>query len=530
MKFSSFKAFATILLGAAVYATADPQLVMQSISAENIANRISQLQSMKNDNSLSEEERGQLDLLWKQAAAIQALNDKCSTIDLTDVIDKDCQNLYQVDFPAFETQFFKVTGEIRLNPNRLSQAMNNKRLAIEQCYDALQVEAFYPSRYFELDGTYTPEPLSNGFEVSYDFSLQDKSSALQDLANHLQDWYGICQQIIQRSDGSGNLAPLFVEKVNQSIDNAGKTMGSLYFDINESMGRTSIQVKTKKGIHGTYLLNEIQLFEYNIPAGEELFIIELNDEQIALRNRSGDSWNGTKTYTNVDESKGLTGTFRWSDGESKGFAGFFGRSSKGSVQSSTGSGTSESGPGFFVQFMGSFNIPGHGSISDKLKEEYSDVWEINEDWADSSLSLYNPYITVQVGFELNRHIAFSVGGGIAWMIASVSEDEVYHPETITSSYYTETLDEVSLRTAVAPVVQAEISVGEPNICTGGIRETFIIDSMWPTNYLGAFVELANLLGIEVGWVHNTDFWDDKVYLGFYVKLPPRHLTDFFKKK
>lgn len=537
MRNSLFRTFTACLFGAASFVAADPQLVLQSIAPEDIDNRISQLQSMKNDSNLSDEERMQLDELWQKASEIQALNDKCASIDLSDVIDPDCENLYQVQLPEFETQFFKVTGEIRLNPNRLSQAMNNKRYAIEQCYDALQIEAFYPARYFELDGTYTPEPLSQGFEVSYNFKLTENESAVAELNNRMKDWYRICHHYILHSDGSGNLAPLFEEKIEQSFKNAERTTGSLYFTVENNYGRQTMTVKTKNGIRGAYFLNRNQLFHYDIQKQDYIFTIRFDEDRISVRLRNGDSWRGKQNFPNDDETKGLMGSFRWHDLSRPFIFGKRHKHSEPSVSTAQPSYTEnentaavqaytpEDPPNetnFFVQFMTGVNLGLGGNINNRLKDEYYDVWSKSEEWADSSLMLVSPYITAQFVVEFGRNVALGFGGGIAWLSASVTESE-------NTGYYGESFDEELLRTSVAPVLQAEITFGDPNEFTGGFRDTYVLDSKWPSNFLGGFLELVNLIGLEMGWNHSEDFWD-AFYMGFYLKFPPRHFGELLDRK
>lgn len=200
---------------AAGIAFASPQLVMSQQDPAVLKAYISQLREMRNSGKFSAAEREQLDELWRTAADIEVMNDRCGTISITEEIDESCENFYQYELPKFETQYFKLTGEIRLSPNRLSNAIEQRRQAINQCYEALQVDAFYPTRYFTLEGSYTPEPLSKGVEVSYNFSLEENRGAINDLNDRIRQWYNACGKIIHHSDNSGALAPIFVELVRQ---------------------------------------------------------------------------------------------------------------------------------------------------------------------------------------------------------------------------------------------------------------------------------------------------------------------------
>lgn len=511
MKLSCSSFIIMCVVCVATFALATPQLIMQSISPEELKNRIKELEGMQKGENLSSDEKAKLDALWRNASKIQEMYDRCGTIDLTDVIDEDCGRLYREELPEFESNYFEVTGEIRLNPSRLSQNMDAKRSAIQECFAALPADAFYPTRYFELDGGYSAEPLEEGFELSFDFYLRLKQEAIDDLESYLQKWNNACHEYIMRSDGSGVMAPFFSDKIKQSIQNASKTTGSLYF---RKMNDNVLSVETKNGIRGSYYVNGKYMFHIDFPSGSSLFSIKLGPNGIDLFPPEEKHRSGKVIFKSSDESKGLTGVFRWSNI---------------GLTDSWGSSDSTSRISFFVQSMGGGAFPASGNIRKKLKDKYSDVWNKSEEWADSSLGLWSPFFTLKFGVEFFRYFAFSVGGGIAWSIADVSKGEKYHPETLGSHYYTESYEAEDLRTGFAPVVQAEITVGEPNILTGGIRETYIFDSEWPSNYLGGFLEVINMLGVEIGWAYNKDFWGNTNYIMFYLNFPPRHLEEFLKQ-
>jgi len=285
-----------------MYSTVDP---------DEVRSKISQLRAFRNTEHLSDNEKKKLNDLWFQASKIEQMNDRCGSIDLTELMDDDCGNFYQYDLPQFEKAFFEVTGEIRLSPQRLSNAISNKRYAIEQCYDALQVEAFHPSRFYELNGNYTPEPLSNGFEVSYNFSLDRDHVAIDDMNQRLSSWIRICGDYIMHSDNSGSLAPLFKEKISQSRSEAKNVSGGLYFELES---KQALVVKSIKNFSGIYYLNGKQLFQYNIPNGRTLFRIYLHKQRAEADLMDyGNRWHDKVVFKGSDESKGLAGRFHWKE-------------------------------------------------------------------------------------------------------------------------------------------------------------------------------------------------------------------------
>lgn len=545
-KVSSFKFHKPLLSTAvlaisAISAFASPQLVVSSMSSNEINERIEQLSTLRQSDELSENEKELIDELWQQAADIQAMNDKCASIDLTETLDEDCGYFYQTTLPVFETQFFKVTGEIRLNSNKLSSTMENKRTAIEHCYEALQIEAFHPSRTMELDGTYSPEPLSQGFEVSYNFKLQYKRDVVDDLEQRLNIWNNICGKYIKHSDGSGKLAPLFLEKIENSYNEADNIRGGLYFKVYYS---DEIVIKTKTGIRAKYFLNRKELFEYRLDEDDEVAKIQLDNygnNKIRLNIYGNKSWRDTKRFLDEDEKNGLVGKFIW--GTPKKDKSVFKQNiftqaakkahkdSKVSSPSYTEMETDDThevissdpekkdGGEFFFQIMGGANIGIGGSVNDELKKEYPEAWKTNSEWADTSVNLISGYVTALVSYEFSRSFAMGFGAGIAFMNA-----EVVKPEE--TGYYGEKYENVDLGQSIAPMAQAEIAFGEDWIF--GIREAAVFDSDRFANYLGAFTELGNIFGLELGWNHTNNFWD-AFYMGLYMKIPPRHFLEKIEK-
>jgi len=517
------KLFPVLFCLAAGVATANPQLVMSQQDPAVIKARISQLNEMRQNGQLSDAERQRLDDLWQDASTIEIMNDRCGTISITEQIDESCGNFYQYELPKFEAKFFKLTGEIRLSPNRLSNAIEQRRQSINQCYDALQVEAFYPTRYFTLEGNYTPEPLSRGVEVSYNFSLVENEDAMGDLNDRIRQWYSVCGTIIHHSDNSGALAPIFEELVRQSQSNAGGVSGELYFEFEQGY-RQRLLVKTRNGIEGIYYLNGRELFNYKIDAGRTIFSISLDGGRYSASLVQGGNWKNKVIFDDNDLQDGLMGRFVWGNPRH-----FWSSNKPSRVASSpspeyksydnswdngksdeTQNAPSASGSfGMYLQALGGVNLS-FGAANEATM--FSGAPE------NDSLFAITGYATGLLVLEFRRDFAIGFGGGIAWNNVNY--------EACGNSYYTTECDESSIHQTAAPMITGEFNIGDG--LNGGLRFSYIFDDDIPTIYLGGFAELANLFGLELGWVNAKGLWNN-IYMGLTVRIPPRHLFERIKE-
>lgn len=511
---------ALILFCIAGMAFANPQLVMSQQDPAVLKGRISQLKEMRNNGMLSDAEREQLDELWRDASDIEIMNDRCGTISITEELDESCGHFYQYELPKFEADFFKLTGEIRLSPNRLSNAIEQRRQAISQCFEALQVDAFYPTRYFTLEGNYTPEPLSKGVEVSYNFNLQGNDNALEDLDVRIRQWYNVCGSIIHHSDNSGALAPIFVELIRQSQSNAGNSNGGLYFELQQGYGK-KLLVKSRDGIEGVYYLNGRELFNYKIDAGRTIFSISLDSRRSYIEIIQGGYWRDRVIFNDSDLKDGLMGRFVWGKprnswfspkaattvsapaAEYKSYNNDDWDNQKSDAPKNYSSSNSSSF-GVYIQALGGANLAFGEANSAK---PFKDAPETD------SLFAITGYVTGLLVFEFRRDFAIGLGGGVAWNNVNY-EYCTYN--------YSSTCEEENIHQVAAPMATAEINIGDG--LNGGIRFSYVFDQDMKTFYLGGFVELANLLGIEIGWVNADGFWNN-IYMGLSIRLPPRHLLD-----
>ena len=100
-----------------------------------------------------------IDSLLEQAGEIAQMNNRCSSIDLTQELDPACGHFYTVDLPEFEAKYLQITGEARLNAITVETEMNKREEQIHACTDALLSIAIPKEQLIILNGSFTAEPL-----------------------------------------------------------------------------------------------------------------------------------------------------------------------------------------------------------------------------------------------------------------------------------------------------------------------------------------------------------------------------------
>lgn len=169
--------------------------------------RQAELQEMK--KNLADSNTEALDSLLESANQIAKMSDRCATVSINDVMDEDCWNFFQVALPAFESQFMKVTGEVRLGHMEVARGLEDRKLQIEACVDALQSLASSKDQFLNLDGSVDLEPLSKGFQANYNFALVYEPKHQQQVFEIARVWGETCREVVVRKDGYG-FAPFFL--------------------------------------------------------------------------------------------------------------------------------------------------------------------------------------------------------------------------------------------------------------------------------------------------------------------------------
>lgn len=265
------------------------EVFLNASTPEETAARVEELKHLRdNSGGLNSELKGDLDRLWERATKIAELNDRCREVSLNASLDETCSNFYKVELPNFENDFYKITGEVRLNAAQFSQSMRDKRQMIEGCWESFPLLRMSPRDAFLLDGSIDAEPIKDGIDVEYVFNLQtvpnkrwkanNRSNAL---LQSLNNWMNICEPYIYRQGEPGRLAPLFVEKLHDREAVKGEWF-ELHIEKGEYGGQEIIYVRTLKPVWITYIVNEKKLFEVKILKGFKFARVDFSQTENKL--------------------------------------------------------------------------------------------------------------------------------------------------------------------------------------------------------------------------------------------------------
>ena len=294
-------------LSAAGLSSANPTVFLPTVSKEEIQSKLDQLNQYKARTDLDLETRQKLTNLWSEAQTIQELNDRCNEISLSEELDNECSSFYQVTLPKFENQYQQLTGEIRLNGTMLVKSITDKREAIETCYESLPLHNWTPERWLKMEGYATPEPLSDGVEVTYSFSVGPDDNKKDTWNRQIEMWFRACDEVIFRTDNKNELAPLFIEKMNKNSE--GK-----YLEFKLSSNKKNFDIFLKKGFSATYTLNGKELFIYSMDSGEKIglfFLEKPQDYSILSLQFASEYYDGKENYSERKIKKGLEGHIVW---------------------------------------------------------------------------------------------------------------------------------------------------------------------------------------------------------------------------
>lgn len=264
-------------------------------------------------------ENAALDSLLDKANRITAMNDRCSSICLNDVMDDECWTFYRVELPAFEEQFMKVTGEVRLGHMEMARGLEDRKLQIDACVDALYSFASSKDQFLNLDGGVFLEPLSSGFQANYDFTLLYEPNRRKAAFEIAEKWGETCREMVMRQDGRG-FAPYFLERLsslNENLSNNGSL--ALYKIDSTSAGISILYMDISKPVRSAYYLNGVKLFHSRIaggPASESHLRISFSEngvkvdgEPVVIKNGMPAKFVGSVDYP--EKSNNLNGRWFW---------------------------------------------------------------------------------------------------------------------------------------------------------------------------------------------------------------------------
>lgn len=258
-----------------------------------------------------------LDSLLAEASRIAKINDQCSVISINDVMGEDCWSFYQVELPAFEEKFMQVTGEVRLGYMETTRGLEDRKLQINACVEALSSFASSKDQYLNLGGGVSLEPLNKGFEANYDFTLQYEPIHRKNLFAIAQKWGETCHEMVIRSSGEG-FAPFFLEqldKLNRNLANSG----SLAVYKTDTTKSPTLYMDIAKSVRFAYYLNGVKLFHGRVAEGnlEESNLrivfdknqVRVEGEPIAMTNGTAQHFKGSIQF--AEKSASMNGRWIW---------------------------------------------------------------------------------------------------------------------------------------------------------------------------------------------------------------------------
>ena len=224
-----------------------------------------------------------LDSLLLEASHIAKMNDQCAAISINDVMGDECWAFYRVELPAFEEKYMKVTGEVRLGHMETARGLEDRKLQIDACVEALYSFAQSKDQFLNLQGGVYLEPLSKGFQANYDFTLQYEPNHRKHSFEIAQKWGETCREMVVRQDGEG-FAPFFLERL-EKLNAELASNGSLAMYKTDTTSSPLLYMDISKPVRSAYYLNGVKLFHSRIsggPASESNVRIRFNGANVSV--------------------------------------------------------------------------------------------------------------------------------------------------------------------------------------------------------------------------------------------------------
>ncbi|MBR6379448.1 MAG: hypothetical protein IKS02_05700 [Fibrobacter sp.] len=258
-----------------------------------------------------------LDSLLLQASRIAKMNDQCATVSINDVMGDECWTFYQVDLPSFEEQYMKVTGEVRLGHMEMARGLEDRKIQIEACVEALYSFAQSKDQFLNLQGGVFLEPLSKGFQANYDFTLQYEPNHRKHTFEIAQKWGETCREMVVRQDGEG-FAPFFLERL-EKLNGELAGNGSLAVYKTDTTQAPVLYMDIAKPVRSAYYLNGVKLFHARVGSGpvEESNLrirfdkgtVKVDGEPVVMKRGKPQKFKGSVEY--AEKSASMNGRWIW---------------------------------------------------------------------------------------------------------------------------------------------------------------------------------------------------------------------------
>ena len=258
-----------------------------------------------------------LDSLLNDASRIAKMNDQCAAISINDVMGDECWTFFRVELPAFEEKYMRVTGEVRLGHMETARGLEDRKLQIDACVDALFSFAQSKDQFLNLDGGVFLEPLSKGFQANYDFTLQYEPNHRKHAFEIAHKWGETCREMVVRKDGEG-FAPFFLEKL-EKLNAELASNGSLAIYKTDTTSAPVLFMDISKPVRSAYYLNGVKLFHSRISAGPvtespvrihfEKGSVKVDGEPVVMKRGQPQKFKGSVEYPQKEAA--LNGRWIW---------------------------------------------------------------------------------------------------------------------------------------------------------------------------------------------------------------------------
>ncbi|MCR5766317.1 MAG: hypothetical protein K6G09_10135 [Treponema sp.] len=269
---------------------------------------------MMNDlKSLQKEDNGNnsdFQRLIDKASEVAEMYDRCSSINLSDVLDTSCVHFFNVDFPAFEKIYFETTGEMRISSVKVTNDLEERRMQLSKCSQFLFDNMLEAEAFLTLRGRkWNVEPIDDyAVEVSFAFDFVFDNSRAQQLNTFANAWADKCEEIIM-TEGGKSFAPYFVNKIDEQNTKNLIDGKNLRITLDQDLLRINVSMESPANI--VYEVNGTPIFKREMFSDDPYFYVNMREltGRVVDRDLEVDGIDSTAKFGSWP--KKAVGNWRW---------------------------------------------------------------------------------------------------------------------------------------------------------------------------------------------------------------------------
>ena len=225
-------------------------------------------EELKNLQTMAGDSNPEIAALLERANRVAAMNDRCSSISINDLLDTTCARFYEVELPAFENEYMEVTGEVRLGSMQMATTLEERIRQLSSCSEALTSIVVSREQLLRIRGNVYLEPINfeGDFDAEYNFALSYDPARIAQQMRLANLWIEKCGSIVLRQSGA-EFAPMFVATLKVKNDSLKKIGSNVKIMMNKKT--LSLRVDMRRPVNGAYYLNGIRLFEKTLDADKK---------------------------------------------------------------------------------------------------------------------------------------------------------------------------------------------------------------------------------------------------------------------